>query len=213
MPRIIAGLTDPESEIVRASPLFLHYVVEGLIRAGAVGEALRVLSNRYETMVGFSEAPTIWESWWPFVRVRGARYRGELPSWAHTGGVGPAWTLSRRVLGVYPVGPGFRQGCRIEPRTGYLRWARGVFPSVGGDIAVEWTKEKGRFALTTRLPDDLVTQIVLPRGGTGEVMLTHNGAAVEIGPDTGEAGHIQWSADSIAVAVVGGQHHVEVSYG
>src|SRR4030095_11807801 len=100
---------------VRASPLFFRFPVEGLIRVGAVEIALQLLRERYGPMLEFSDSPTIWESWMPCVRVGGKTFRGEFPSWVHSGGVSPAWIFLRYILGVSPIGPGF-QRCRIRPQ-------------------------------------------------------------------------------------------------
>ena len=151
--QIVSRLADPATPIARATPLYFYYVVEGLIKHGAGSLALRQIRERYEPMMRISDFPTIWENWLSQI--------GPGASQVHSGGVGPAWSLSKHVLGVQPVGAGF-QKCRIEPDTAFLQWAKGVFPSVRGDIQVEWRKDGSKLTLDVVLPPGLETELVLP---------------------------------------------------
>jgi hypothetical protein len=164
--RIVEQLINPSVTIYPPSPLNLYYVLEGLIKAGAPEKAQQIMRERYRPMLEFSDVPTMWESWNPYARERGTLigrelYVGELPSFIHSGSVGPAWTLSKHILGVYPEGAGFRK-CRIEPQIGKLQWAKGVVPSVRGDIGVDWKKRDGRLSLHVELPEGLETSVSVP---------------------------------------------------
>ena len=78
-----------------------------------------------------------------------------------SGGAGPALVLSLEVLGIKSVGPGFQE-CRIEvPKLETVHWAKGVFPSVMGDIQVEWRKEGRKLNLVVDLPSNLSTTLVI----------------------------------------------------
>jgi hypothetical protein len=207
---IIDRFHRDDSGMVRCTPLYHHYVVEGLIAAGQDPLALRLLSERFKPMVDFMGPPTIWESFWPYVRTRGSQFKGELPSWVHTGGVGPAWTLSRDVLGVYSDAPGFA-ACRIEPRTGDLEWARGVFPSLRGPIRVEWRKADGTFSMAVDLPDGLRTRLVLPRDPQQQTQLVHNDRTYRIGPGAQEIEHLAVGENTIEISVTGGSEKITMS--
>jgi alpha-L-rhamnosidase len=207
VPALVECVAAPAEDVVLATPLFHYYAMEGLIAAGAEARAYAQMADYYGPMMRSSDAPTIWEGWVPFVRERGANYghafgNGELNSLAHTGGVGPCWTLSKHALGVYPVGRGFRK-CRIRPRTGGLDWARGVFPSVRGDIKVSWAKRGGGFLLEVALPEGLDTELCVPRAAGPQPVVTHNGKRVTTGLTLGE--------DSLSVHVRGGRHRLEVA--
>ena len=136
-------LENPPGDLHLATPLYYHYVSEALVKAGSVGLALISMKSRYALMLEASDVPMIWEFWSPYVRPFSCReiydpsggYTGQPASPVHAGGVGPAWTLSKHVLGVYPVGAGFKR-CRIQPKTADLSFVSGIFPSVRGDIAV-----------------------------------------------------------------------------
>ena len=71
--------------------------------------------------------------------------------------------------------PGFKRA-RIEPRIGNLTWAKGVFPSVRGDIAVEWKRKGKTFELEVALPDGLDCELVVPVLD-GSKTVTHNGVS------------------------------------
>ena len=214
-PAILRGLTQPAANLVEATPLFYYYVLEGLIQAGADEASLRGMRDRYAPMIEFSDAPTVWEFWRPFVRERGANFgyefgNGELAGLAHTGGVGPAWTLSKHVLGVYPVGEGF-QKCRIAPHPGYLTWARGVFPSVRGNIEVAWMREGGRFVLDTSLPDGLETGLTVPRDASRDMVLVHNGRRFDLPKGAKSVPGIELADGQAAITATGGRHHIELT--
>ncbi len=150
---------------------------------------------------GIHRCPSIWEYFEPYLRGTPPEYKGQLPSLVHTGGVGSAWTMSRHVLGVSPEGPGF-QKCRIQPRTGNLEWARGVFPSVKGDIKVNWKREKQKFILDTDLPAGLETSLVLDRDASKDQQLTHNTQQFEIRAGKQSRPDLQLSSGQITVRVI-----------
>jgi hypothetical protein len=204
---IVRQITDPHSTLAQASPLFFNYVVEGLMKAGSVEAALTLMRNRFSAMMEFTDAPTIWEYFEPYLRGTPPEYKGQLPSLVHTGGVGSAWTMSRHVLGISPEGPGF-QKCRIQPRTGNLEWARGVFPSEKGEIKVNWKREKQKFILDTDLPAGLETSLVLDRDASKDQQLTHNTQQFEIRAGVQSGPDVQLSSGQVTVRVTGGSHHL-----
>ena len=216
-PSITNRLAKTESALAEATPLFYYYLAEGLIAAGATEAALQGIRDRYGPMIEGSDAPTVWEFWRPYVRERGARFghefgHGELAGLTHSAGVGPAWTLSKHVLGVYPVGPGF-QKCRIEPQPGHLEWARGVFPSLRGDIVVEWERESGRFVLEVDLPDELETALTLSRDSCRDLQLVHNGELFDIPAGAQSVPGLELSDEKIVTRVTGGHHRTELNAG
>ena len=215
MPAILSRISEPVNDLVEATPLFYYYVLEGLFAAGADEAALRGMRDRYAPMIESTDVPTVWEFWMPYIRERGANVghefgHGELASLTHTGGVGPAWTLSKHVLGVYPVGQGLHK-CRIEPHPGYLSWARGVFPSVRGDIEVSWKQEGGRIVLDVGLPDGLEAELTLARDGSQDLQLVHNGRTFDVAAGAQSVPGVELEEKRIAIRVVGGHHHLELA--
>jgi Bacterial alpha-L-rhamnosidase C-terminal domain/Cytochrome c len=64
---------------------------------------------------------------------------GTFASLAHGWASGPTSALSKYVLGVRPVQPGYKTWL-IEPQPGDLSWAEGRVPTPYGPIAVRWQK-------------------------------------------------------------------------
>jgi hypothetical protein len=168
-----------------------------------------------------SDFPTIWEYWSPFVRSQEGSFAertrngkisfsGRVASPLHSQGAGPAWTLSKYVLGVAPIGAGFER-CRIDPRIGGLKWAKGVFPSVRGDIVVDWKAETGSFLLKVELPTALETEIAVPRDVKKPMRFIHNGASYNVPAGTAHVPGLAMTADRIEIRVTGGSHRLEVA--
>jgi hypothetical protein len=210
---IVERMGDPRAEIVRASPLYFYYALEGLVEAGAIKIALEQMRSRYSPMLDAFDNPTIWEAWegveahFSFAEVSTVALYGSL---SHSGGVGPAWTLSKYVLGVHPVGPGFRK-CRIEPATDGLEWARGVFPSVRGDIKVDWKKEGRQMSYDIALPAGLETELILPRDPGRNLLVVHNGKKYEVRAVAKAVTGLVLSESKVGVNLVGENHRVEMS--
>lgn len=132
--RLILGrLADRNAKIIRASPLTIYYVIEGMIKAGADVDALRHLSERFAPVVSNTDVPMIPEGW-PEQADTGAS-----KSHIHSSGCGLVQTLSAQVLGIRPTKPGFTEAV-FDPRPGTLQWAKGVIPAPLGDIKVEWKR-------------------------------------------------------------------------
>jgi hypothetical protein len=76
-------------------------------------------------------------------------------------------TLSRHALGVYPAKPGFEE-CRIAPRPGHLKWAKGVYPCPKGEIKLDWRTAAGAFAIDVDLPEGMKTVLAIPSEVSGQ---------------------------------------------
>lgn len=131
---IVRQLRDPASAIMRVSPLYFHYVLEGLIAAGAADEAYACMSRRYAPLMAADEYPMMPEAW------ADQSYSGASASTIHGGSAGVVWTLSEHVLGIRPTEPGYTSVV-FDPRPGNLTWAKGVVPTPHGDIHVEWRRD------------------------------------------------------------------------
>ena len=73
-----------------------------------------------------------------------------------------------------------------------------------------WRREGGRFTLDAALPDGLETALAVARDGSRDMVLIHNGRRVEVPAGAKSAPGVELSPDQIAVAVVGGRHHLEL---
>ena len=116
----------------------MHHVHRALIAAGRHDDLLDNIRRRWGAMLE-AGATTIWEVWHPLV--------SQCHGWSTT----PTFDLSTEVLGVAPLEPGFSR-VRIAPQPVDLAWAKGVFPTVKGDMAVSWQRDDRSFRLEASLP-------------------------------------------------------------
>lgn len=130
---VLRNLLDPAGDITRVSPLYFHYVLEGMIEAGAAAEAYRYMARRYAPVLAGDDFPMMPEAW------PEQAYSGASASTIHGGSAGVVWTLTQHVLGIRPTEPGYATVV-FDPRPGDLMWARGVVPTPRGDIRVEWRR-------------------------------------------------------------------------
>ena len=177
----IQGMVDAReaSEIIlRNGPeKFTSFMGYYLLQALAVGnhftEAMDLISAYWGRMLDLG-ATTFWEDFNYEDAKNAARidevvpagkfdihadggawcYVGLRHSFCHGWASGPTAWLSEHVLGVQPVGEGFRQ-VRIQPHLGRLEWAEGTFPTPYGLIEVRHERQ----------PDGSVKSMVkLPKG-------------------------------------------------
>lgn len=200
IPGIIEQIADPKTQIVRGSPLFFYYTLEGLMRHGGEQVALDEMAKRYGPMLKVSNVPTIWERWEQAI--------GKDWAQIHNGAVGPALTLSKHVLGVEPVGAGFEK-CRIAPCTGNLEAAHGVVPTVRGPVAVEWSRQGAAFEINVDLPDGLETQVSVPTTGEGPWNVQHNDQRLRLTAESATPGY-QVKDGRVIASVRGGKHRLRV---
>lgn len=150
-----------------------YYLLEALAMAGRYDEALQLISDYWGRMIDLG-ATTFWEDF-NYEDGKKAGRIDELPadslfdihadggaycyvglrhSFCHGWASGPTTWLSRHVLGIEPVGVGFRN-VRIEPHLGSLEWAEGTFPTPYGLIEVSHHKR----------PDGTIdSRVKLPKG-------------------------------------------------
>jgi alpha-L-rhamnosidase len=82
----------------------------------------------------------------------GRKYATSLcHAWA---GAAPVMALSRGVLGIEPVGPGYSV-CTIAPQACGLDWVRGAVPTNQGPIEIEWRGTKGEITLPSSVTASL----------------------------------------------------------
>ena len=141
---------DVETQVVRANTFFSHFVYRALCRAGRLDRALRLMRAHYGRMLARG-ATTLWESFEP------------TASLCHGFSATPVYQLSTEVLGISPLEPGFTR-FRLAPQPADLAHARGVFPTVRGDIRIAWERRGDDIALDVVVPDGTRAELVAPRG-------------------------------------------------
>lgn len=145
---------DEERQVVLAQPFFTHHLHRALARAGQHRLLVDNIRRRWGAMLE-AGATTFWEHW--------HGRDSQCHAWSAT----PTYDLSTEVLGVAPLEPGFRQFV-VAPKPAGLDWARGVFPSVRGDIAVFWERRRRSFQLTVDIPPEATVRTVVPPPDDGQ---------------------------------------------
>jgi hypothetical protein len=100
-------------------------------------------------------ATTLWESFEP------------TASLCHGFSATPAYQLSTEVLGIAPLEPGFARFA-IAPQPIDLEWARGVVPTVRGDIAVAWKRKGKAIAIDVEIPEGTEAILIPPAGSRAD---------------------------------------------
>jgi len=178
----LAGMMDAEeaSKIIidngpgKFTSFMGYYLLEALARGGHYTEAMDLISKYWGKMIDLG-ATTFWEDFNYNDAADAARideivpegkfdihadggawcYVGLRHSFCHGWASGPTTWLSRHVLGIEPVGVGFRQ-VRIEPHLGDLEWVEGTFPTPYGVISVNHKKNAdGTVSSDIKLPKEI----------------------------------------------------------
>ncbi len=156
---------DEAAHVVLAQPFTMHFLHRALCAAGRQQTMLDNIRRRWGMLIEAGDR-TLRESWQII----------DLTSLCHAWAGTPTFDLSTEILGVKPLAPGFTRFL-VAPHPADLLWARGVFPSPHGEIAVEWQVEADRFSLTVSVPPGTEAQIILPEGAWGVVQV--NGQAAD----------------------------------
>ena len=86
-------------------------------------------------------------------------YKGFRHSLCHGWASGPTSWLSRHVLGITPLEPGFAR-VRIAPRLGSLEWAEGTYPTPHGPIQVRHDRQAdGSVTSQVTVPDGVAVEL------------------------------------------------------
>ena len=136
----------------------LSQVVElaAYAKAGRASEALKRLKSAWLPMIqhGYHR---FFEDIEPAkdanaqLAMYGRKYAASLcHAWA---GAAPIMALSRGVLGIEPLEPGYGV-CSFNPQKCGLGWVRGAVPTPAGLIEIEWLGNKGQL----RLPDGVIAR-------------------------------------------------------
>jgi alpha-L-rhamnosidase len=150
MTRSLETLSGPKSAdiVPMGSPYFYHFYLQALRKAGRPTQAIENIRRDYGKMLA-AGATTWWEHFAGFA------------SRSHAWSCGPSYDLPTYVLGVEPTAPAY-EALRIAPQPGNLAWAKGVVPTVRGDIRVEWRRSNGRFELDAKVPMAAEVELSVP---------------------------------------------------
>lgn len=141
-----------------------QYLLEALFAAGRDDAAIQLMTARTK------------RSWWHMIELGstmtleawGTEFKKNL-TWNHAWGAAPANIISRFVLGVRPIRPGYSE-MLISPQLGTLQWVRGQVPTPLGPVTVNATNGN-IFKIEVSIPRGSKALIMLPRRAGGKMML------------------------------------------
>jgi hypothetical protein len=146
------------------SPIMSAFHAQAAIHAGRHAEAEHVLRTVWAPMANES-SPHFTGTTWEFLRGEdGTPFKGDFCSYAQLFSVGPTYLLSRYVLGVEPLAPGYKRYL-VSPRLriGGLKWAQGRVPTPAGEvITVRWEESNGAWRLSCQGPRGFDGTVMVP---------------------------------------------------
>jgi alpha-L-rhamnosidase len=149
-----------------------QYLLEALFQSGRADDAVKLMTGKggrgWWHMIDLDSTMTL-EAW-------DARFKSNL-DWNHAWGSAPANIISRFVLGVRPLEPGYRK-ILVAPQPGTLQSATGKVPTPLGPVLVN-VQNGDRFRLEVTLPAGATAQIALPRRNNAEVWLDEKPASAK----------------------------------
>ena len=158
---VLAVAMDPSDDVVQfGSPFTTLYLLELLGERGEPGQMLDVIRDLWGTMMD-EQTTTFWESF-ATGNLGGARY--PTRSYCHAWSAGPAYALSRYVLGARLDEPG---GTRVSltPQLDVLRRAEGVIPLPTGTIRLSWRRMSDNAATVKfSVKGDIQATVFAPNG-------------------------------------------------
>jgi glycogen debranching enzyme len=146
-------------------PAYVYPEVEARFGVHDDATALELIRRTWGSMLARDPSSTFWE----FATREGAVRDGNT-SLAHGWSTGALPALSRLVLGVRPVRPGYAEYV-IDPHPGDLAWACGAVPTPLGPIRAAWQLSDGVFRLQFEAPHGTSGRFVLPLGTSEQVLL------------------------------------------
>jgi hypothetical protein len=98
--------------------------------------------------------------------------------WNHPWGAAPGNLISRFILGVRPLTPGYGQ-ILIQPQLGAkLSWVRGMVPTIRGPVSIQATNAPGMFQLLVNIPGNVTATVQLPAPNEAKAMAVVDGQVV-----------------------------------
>ncbi len=142
---------NPEEDIIMVQPFYSVFLHGALANAGNVNLLLENIKSQWGPMVEIS--PTLWESW----------QLTDITSTCHGFSASPTYFLSTLILGVSPLGNGFKR-FRIKIPDCDINWAKGAVPTPIGMISVEWKRTDQEIIAVIDVPEGLEGEVVFPSG-------------------------------------------------
>jgi len=139
------------------SPGMSMYLFDALYKMGAEDYSLELITNETDrswmNMIRFGTTVTS-EAW-------DLKYKQNM-TWNHAWGAIPAYVITRNILGIEPLEPGFRK-VLIKPQPGSLESAEIKSPTIRGPIHAKFSREpEGIFNMELVIPANTNARVMLP---------------------------------------------------
>lgn len=144
-----------------------QYLLEALYEAGEAQAALDLMISKekrsWYNMIDVGSTITL-EAW-------DNKFKPNQ-DWNHAWGAAPGNIISRYLLGVRPLEPGFKKAL-IQPQPASLKNVKGVVPTIRGPITVIIKNNSRTFALGVDIPANMTAKVGVPRinKSSGTVLL------------------------------------------
>jgi len=131
------------------STYMAQFVLEALFAGGREDEAFRLMTSAgHRSWLGMmSKGATITMEFWDLTLDEPWR----VPDMNHAWSTAPLNMISRRVLGVTPLQPGFTE-IAVRPRPGPMKRLSGSVPTVRGPVRLEMAREGDRWRVSLETP-------------------------------------------------------------
>jgi hypothetical protein len=153
-------IPSQESFSTKVYPFISYFETEARFDSGHPASGLREIRTTWSSMLRDPTTPgTTWE--W-IGENADPKVLGPSISLAHGWSTGALPLLTRDVLGIRPVAPGFSRFV-VAPYPGNLSWAKGTVPTNSGSIEVDWhVHAGGKLLLSIRAPKHDRVGVKLP---------------------------------------------------
>ncbi|KAL5313671.1 hypothetical protein ACEPPN_018092 [Leptodophora sp. 'Broadleaf-Isolate-01'] len=143
------------------SPYASGYHLRAAFAAQDATSAKYLLSTMWASMASPSNT-NYTGCFWETLSITGGPGLGDTTSFCHAWGSAPTGELSRHVLGIQAISPGFSQWA-IAPQTLGLNWATGAHPTPHGPLNVSWAFDaQGRLSMNVTSPKGTNGTVNLP---------------------------------------------------
>ncbi|MES2826643.1 MAG: alpha-L-rhamnosidase C-terminal domain-containing protein [Bacteroidota bacterium] len=154
-----------------------QFLMEALYKGGDEDHALSLLSSgsirSWYNMIRVGSTITL-EAWDNSFKPN--------QDWNHAWGAAPANIISRKLMGVEPLTPGF-ETVFIKPQVGTLSYADATVPTIRGPISLSVKNNPNNYQLHVVVPANMKAMIYLPKKFSA-ARVTSNGKAIVIGVDS-----------------------------
>ncbi|KAG8711855.1 hypothetical protein FRC11_001646 [Ceratobasidium sp. 423] len=186
------------------SPYASGFHTWAAFEAGMNDEAISLMRTVWKNQTDVNN-PWYTGMTWEFINgTTGEPYRPSYSSQAHGWGSAPTWQLSRYVLGIAPVTPGYSTWS-FSPRTANLTFANGRVPTPWGTIVAGWEDTGSRFEMQITGPAGTNGTIVVP--GAANKTVAINGVEVTGSGNASLPESVTWAGAE------GGAYRVNVTSG